>query len=151
MASTPGLKHGLYWWEARAITTAPALSPCKSTLSTKCHYLEGAFKDKKKKLSYLDHGNAGSETSTWLTYYLIEKERNVGLNSKMRKKTTFSPLAQSFIAASKDLHVLLYTSLNFKNDISLKYNNNYSTLLKHYSTITGENRENHKFTVYMLC
>ena len=69
----------------------------------------------------------------------------------MRKKTTFSPLAQSFIAASKDLHVLLYTSLNFKNDISLKYNNNYSTLLKHYSTITGENRENHKFTVYMLC
>ena len=49
MASTPGLKHGLYWWEARAITTAPALSPCKSTLSTKCHYLEGAVQDKKKK------------------------------------------------------------------------------------------------------
>ena len=49
MASTPGLKHGPYWWEARALTTAPALSPCKSKLSTKCDSLEGAVQDKKKK------------------------------------------------------------------------------------------------------
>ena len=64
MASTPGLKNGPYWWEARPLTTAPALSPCKSKLSRKCDYLEGAVQDKKKELSYLDHGNAGSETST---------------------------------------------------------------------------------------
>ena len=50
MASTPGLKNGPYWWEARALTTAPALSPCKSKLSTKCDYLEGAVQDKKKNI-----------------------------------------------------------------------------------------------------
>ena len=49
MASTPGLKHRPYWWEVRVLPTAPALSPCKSTLSTKCDYLEGAVQDKKKK------------------------------------------------------------------------------------------------------
>ena len=50
MASTPGLKHRPYWWKVRVLPTAPALSPCKSTSSTKCDYLEGAVQDKKKNI-----------------------------------------------------------------------------------------------------
>ena len=61
MASTPGLKPGLHWWEASALTAAPPLPPQEPKLPTAARL---ATLDKRRSTEREAAGSSPGRTNT---------------------------------------------------------------------------------------